>query len=160
MFALARASRAIVGRAAVVRAVATPLQVRTWFGFGMAKEADELEAEKQPFRPLYNRVVEDDTEEYLSPGPDTWTQEERNDREQLAREVFAMAEADPQVTPDLVFYKRAFTMLMKYDDWRGVITTRNLMIESAVKEDDDLGGLLDRYLEDAKARSYHEGGEW
>lgn len=51
-----------------------------------------------------------------------------------------MAEADPQVTPDLVFYKRAFTMLMKYDDWRGVITTRNLMIESAVKEDDDLGG--------------------
>ena len=30
--------------AAVVRAVATPLQVRTWFGFGMAKEADELEA--------------------------------------------------------------------------------------------------------------------
>jgi len=34
----------------------------------MAKEADELEAEKQPFRPLYNRVVEDDTEEYLSPG--------------------------------------------------------------------------------------------
>ena len=93
-------------------------------------------------------------------GPDTWTQEERNDREQLAREVFAMAEADPQVTPDLVFYKRAFTMLMKYDDWRGVITTRNLMIESAVKEDADLGGLLDRYLVDAKARSYHEGGEW
>lgn len=34
------------------------------------------------------------------------------------------------------------------------------MIESAVKEDEDLGGLLDRYLEDARGRSYHEGGEW
>lgn len=58
----------LLSSGAAVRAAAAPIQVRTWFGFGMAKEADELEAEKQPFRPLYNRVVEDDTEEYLSPG--------------------------------------------------------------------------------------------
>jgi hypothetical protein len=31
--------------------------------------------------------------------------------------VYAMAEAEPQQTPDLAFYKRSFTTLMKYDDW-------------------------------------------
>jgi hypothetical protein len=51
-------------------------------------------------------------------------------------------------------------MLMKYDDWRAVETTRNLMIESKVTEDADLTAALDTYMENAKQQSYHEGGEW
>jgi len=88
-----------------MRAGVAPMQVRTWFGFGMAKEEDELAAEGQPTQPLYNRVVVDDSEEWATPGPDTWSAEERDDREQLAKEVFAMAEASPQETPDIGFYK-------------------------------------------------------
>ena len=40
------------------------------------------------------------------------------------------------------------------------MTARQLIIESGVKEDTDLTSTLDDYLEDARKRSYAEGGEW
>lgn len=49
---------------------------------------------------------------------------------------------------------------MKYDDWRGVMTARDLAIEGSVTEDADLKAVLDAYQADARERSYHMGGNW
>jgi hypothetical protein len=40
------------------------------------------------------------------------------------------------------------------------MTARQLIIESGVKEDAELSSTLDAYMEDARQRSYAEGGEW
>lgn len=164
---LARAPRALHACSTLRAVTKTPqmmapcqkIQARTWFGYGMAKSQEELDGEGRVVQPIYSREPIDDSEEHLQ-GMDLWSAAEHDDRKALAEEVFAMAEADPQVIPDLVFYKRMFTTLIKYDDWRGVMNSRELAIESGVTEDAELKATLDTYLEEAEQRAYHEGGDW
>ena len=64
----------------------------------------------------YSREPVDDSAHYLS-GPELWTGAERAEREELAKELYDMAEAEPPVPPTLDYYTRLFRCLMKYDDW-------------------------------------------
>jgi len=135
------------------------IQKRTWFGFGMPKDAAELLQDGQPTVPIYSREPEDDSAEHLS-GNELWTAEERADREDIARELYKMADTTPPVPLTQAFYERVFATLMKYDDWRGVKTARSLAVESGVTLDDNICAQLDTYLEEAEKRSYHEDSGW
>ena len=46
-------------------------------------------------------------------GVELWSEEERQARQALAARVTSMAEAEPQVAPDLTFYREMFTLLIK-----------------------------------------------
>eukprot|EP00037_Helgoeca_nana_P032395 m.413664 g.413664 ORF g.413664 m.413664 type:complete len:171 (+) comp29146_c0_seq1:47-559(+) len=149
------ALRAVVPVSAASAAVPT----RTWFGFGMAKGADEINAEGQEDKAVWSLEAVDDSAEYLV-GPDQWTASERSDREALAKEVHAMASATPQVPADHAFYAKMFDLLIKYDDWRGVIAARDIGPEGNIEFSPELAEKIKTYLEDAEERSYHQGGNW
>jgi len=151
--------RSVVPTTQVVGHQAACIQKRTWFGFGMPKDAAEIAQEGQPSVPIYAREPEDDSADYMS-GNELWTAEERGDREDIARELYKMADSQPPVKLDNAFYEKVFTILIKYDDWRGVKTARSLASESGVTLDDSLSNTVSEYLESAEKRSYHEEEGW
>jgi hypothetical protein len=69
-----------------------------------------------------------------------------------------MASATPQVPADHAFYAKMFDLLIKYDDWRGVIAARDIGPEGNIEFSPELAEKIKTYLEDAEERSYHQGG--
>eukprot|EP00039_Didymoeca_costata_P018746 m.334777 g.334777 ORF g.334777 m.334777 type:complete len:172 (-) comp17435_c0_seq1:156-671(-) len=133
--------------------------VRSWFGFGMQRTPQEIAQEGQADVPIYAQDFENDEDEYLQ-GEELWSAEERLERQSIAQEINSMSEQDPPAKPDIIFFEKVFDMLIKYDDWRGVITVRELVAENKLVEGEELKAKLDKYMEEATQRSYHDNESW